>query len=381
MRICIYTDSALPKLGGQELVVDALARQFLDLGHEPVVLAPNPRRAVALNDHALPYRVQRHPRFLSTRYLVGYYQRYVRGLHRRWPFDVLHCHNVYPSGYVGTLARRSLGVPVVITSHGDARPDNFRFRKPGLRERFVQTLQNADTLIAISEFLAQSYRQLCPRHAPIVQIPNGVCLEEYAAVMGDTRLPFGLSPQNYLVFLGRLAHRKGVDVLLDAYGQIPEERRLPLLIVGDGEERAALESQAARLGLPGHVHFAGARRGEDKIRLLQHARFAVLPTRTWEGMPLVALEAYAAGCPVIATNAPGLREVVQPGRTGCLVNCDRPSELAAAITSLLSQPALVQEMRRNVREYIADYNWRSVAQRHVTLFEEMLAGTVRTRAA
>ncbi|HZU35642.1 MAG TPA: glycosyltransferase, partial [Gemmataceae bacterium] len=62
MRICLYTDTALPKLGGQELVVDALARQFQAAGHRVTVLAPKPRRPVRPNDDAFPYSIVRHPR-------------------------------------------------------------------------------------------------------------------------------------------------------------------------------------------------------------------------------------------------------------------------------------------------------------------------------
>ena len=63
MKICLYTGSALPKLGGQEAVVDSLAREFLKLGHEPVVLAPRPRLPLLPRDSELTYTVIRHPRF------------------------------------------------------------------------------------------------------------------------------------------------------------------------------------------------------------------------------------------------------------------------------------------------------------------------------
>ena len=76
VRVCFYTESALPLMGGQELVIDALARQFIELGNQVVVLAPHPGRARPLPDPDLPYDVVRHPRFISTRRCLGWYTRY-----------------------------------------------------------------------------------------------------------------------------------------------------------------------------------------------------------------------------------------------------------------------------------------------------------------
>src|SRR5207253_10824191 len=105
MRICLYTDTALPKMGGQEMVVDALAREYLALGHEPIVLAPRPRRPLHPQDGDLAYPVVRHPRFFSTRLFVSWYRWFLQRLYRRRPFDVLHCHVIYPPSYLAALSR------------------------------------------------------------------------------------------------------------------------------------------------------------------------------------------------------------------------------------------------------------------------------------
>src|SRR5437016_5088415 len=106
MRICLYTGTALPKLGGQEAVVDALARQFLKLGHEPLVMAPRPRLPLRPDDGTLPYPVISHPRFFSTKFLVSWYRAFLRRAARRNHFDILHCHDVYPTGYLAALTRQ-----------------------------------------------------------------------------------------------------------------------------------------------------------------------------------------------------------------------------------------------------------------------------------
>src|SRR6478672_5713521 len=98
MRICLYTETALPLVGGQELVVDNLAREFLALGHEVVVLAARHRGRLAIRDFELPYKVARHPRFISTHRCLSWYKRYLERLRRTFAFDVLHCHSVHPAG-------------------------------------------------------------------------------------------------------------------------------------------------------------------------------------------------------------------------------------------------------------------------------------------
>src|SRR2546423_4153299 len=95
MRICFYTETALPKLGGQEMVVDSLARQFTAMGHEVLVLAPHPRRPLRADDSGLPYRVMRHPRFYSTQRFVSQYRWFLLRACRDFRPDVLHCHSLY----------------------------------------------------------------------------------------------------------------------------------------------------------------------------------------------------------------------------------------------------------------------------------------------
>src|SRR5581483_547929 len=164
MRICLHTCTAFPKLGGQEAVVDALARHFLGLGHQPMVLAPRPKRLSRPDDSGLPYPVYRHPRYVSTRRFVGWYGRFLLAAHAKYHFDVIHSHDVYPSGYVAALCTPKLGIPLVITSHGgDVREGNVRITKPGVRRRHVMAVRAADALVSIGNFTEEGFRRLDPQ--------------------------------------------------------------------------------------------------------------------------------------------------------------------------------------------------------------------------
>jgi len=382
MRICMYTETALPALGGQEMVIDALARQYLALGHEPVILAPPPRYLTTA-DHELPYPVVRHPRFLSTRHFMEWYKHWLQRAHRQHAFDLLHCHSVYPCGYLSALCRGRLGIPTVITSHGgDVHLAGRRLSKPGLRERYAQSIAAADALIAISRFTHDGYLQLCPSARNIVSIPNGVQLETFIEPVARPRdLDPRIEAGGYFLFIGRLHPRKGVDVLLEALAQLPGRRRAKLVIAGDGDEREALEQLCRRHDLQQQVHFVGAARGADKVWLLQNSRFVVAPSRTWESFGLVVLESYAAGRPVIASALPGMMDLVEPGRTGLVVPPESPASLAQAIDMLLADEATTDQYGLHARGVAAAFDWHSIAERHLELYGHLVGAPALRKAA
>jgi glycosyltransferase involved in cell wall biosynthesis len=142
----------------------------------------------------------------------------------------------------------------------------------------------------------------------------------------------------FLLVVGRLRIRKGVNVLLAAMPELL--RRHPaarLLIAGDGEHRPALEREAAELGLGEAVRFLGKAGAAEVHRLLRGAAALVVPS-IYEGMPLVVLEAMDASVPVVASRVAGIPEVVDDGRTGWLVPPEDPPGLAAVLAAALDDP-------------------------------------------
>ena len=209
MRICLYTETALPTIGGQELAVDALARQFRAYGHEVVVLTLRGRRGAHVDDSALGYPVVRHPRFISQRFLLGYYRRYLEAVYREYAFNVLHCHNVYPAGYVATLWAASQGVPIVLTSHArDIAPTNPLLRKRNVPLRISEVLSQADAVVAINKSVHYRCHVLGADRARITRIPSGVDFSRYATTVPRPQWLNGIiKPGRYFLFLGRLVHR------------------------------------------------------------------------------------------------------------------------------------------------------------------------------
>jgi teichuronic acid biosynthesis glycosyltransferase TuaC len=376
MHICLYTETALPKTGGQEMVVDALARQFQQLGHRVTVLAPYPKGkyGLVLKDKEFPYTVARHPRFLSTWLFVGWYRWWLHRLSKQSPIDILHCHSAYPTGYLATLTKPSLGVPVVITSHGgDVREGNIRLAKPVISKRVVQTLHQADWLIAISRFTEEGYLRLGASPSQIVSIPNGVELETFSRpIPRPDGLDSGIRPGEYVLFLGRLRPQKGVDLLLDALGHVPPGDRVQLVVAGPGEQLAALRKQADQLRIASRVCFLGPAFGPLKTYLLQNALCTVMPSRGAEAFPLVSLESFAAGTPVLGSRIPGLEDVVVPGKTGWLVPPESPQMLGQVLESIFRQPEQARALGNCARQVAQSYSWRNIAEQHLRLFDELL---------
>lgn len=163
----------------------------------------------------------------------------------------------------------------------------------------------------------------------VPNVTGGLSVEPAGEVEGEP---------GYLLFVGRLRIRKGVEVLLEALAGL--RRRFPstvLRIAGDGEHRERLERKAAELGLESSVVFLGTC-GAARVRALLEGAAALVVPSTYEGMPLVVLEAMEAGVPVVASRVSGIPEVVVDGGTGWLVPPEDPAALAGALAEVLADP-------------------------------------------
>lgn len=223
--------------------------------------------------------------------------------------------------------------------------------RPGSVERRFRWLKAPLQVVlgCLSAWLAD--RVLAPSRATAAEIERdyGVSgVEVLPNVTGGLPSPAAALPagagevSDSFLFVGRLRLRKGVEVLLHALADWPAEVAPPrLLIAGDGEQRPALEQAVRDLGLEARVRFLG-RCGAGEVRaLLERCRALVVPS-IYEGLPLVVLEAMAAGCPVVASAVSGIPEVVRDGETGWLVPPEDPPRLRAALLEAWADAALAR---------------------------------------
>ncbi len=173
--------------------------------------------------------------------------------------------------------------------------------------------------------------------------------------------------------VGRLNYQKGYEFLLHALALIPDAA---LVLVGDGEERGALERLASELGIAERVTFAGWH-ADPRPWLPSFDVFAI-PSR-WEGLPAVGIEAMFAGLPVVATRVDGIPEAVVDGKTGTLVPPEDPKALAEALVALLADPARRREMGELARRRAEEtFNLKTWIRAWESLYAELLGGRAWT---
>jgi glycosyltransferase involved in cell wall biosynthesis len=279
---------------------------------------------------------------------------------RRAEYDLLHAHWWFPNGVAGAAAARWRGLPLVTTLHGS----DVRLGRaiPAARPAMRSVLRRSTRVTAVSRWLADEAQKVSGGPAPLVA-PMPVASELF---FPDRAIARGSA----LLFVGRLTKQKGVDVLLRALATLSADTELD--VVGDGEEREALQALAGALGLGNRVRWHGAKRAGELASFYRRAAALVVPSAE-EGLGLVAVEAQLCGAPVIAFASGGVTDVIEDGVSGVLVPDRTPEALAHAITALLASPdragALARAGADRARGTFAP---DQVARRYAHLYREVL---------
>ena len=321
-----------------------------------------PKRWEGLADSAImpalraqPWRLVEVPTFL-----LAYLFTALRTTIRQRP-ALINAHWVIPAGVVALVVRVLTRTPYVLTAHG---ADAFVLSSglPALVKRLVLT--RASAVLPVSNDIAEALRALGANcHEPI---PMGV---DVAAIRAATA-PRAPEPGR-LLFIGRLAGKKGVSVLLDAMTLAPATR---LVIVGDGPDRRALEAQTERLGLEGRVAFRGQQPRAEVEAELRRAAVLVVPSVVdsdgdKDGTPVVLPEALAAGLPVVASDLAGLGEHLTDGVDGLLVPPDDVAALAAALRRATDDPrSLVSVAEAGRRLAEERFDLAVIASQYLSVF-------------
>jgi glycosyltransferase involved in cell wall biosynthesis len=224
-----------------------------------------------------------------------------------------------------------------------------------LLERPLPRVYRSTPTIAVSESTREDLVRRGLDADLITVIPNGIDVDWF------TPAPARRAERPTLVFLGRLKAYKRVDLVLDALQLlVADGLDVQLLVAGEGEEERSIRARAARLGLADRVEMLGFLDEDAKRDLLRRAWLHVL-TSSKEGWGISNLEAAACGTPSVVSDAPGLRESVQDGRTGVLVPHGDVKALAAAIGRLLRDPDSRERLGRQARSFAEGYSWQDSA--------------------
>jgi len=286
---------------------------------------------------------------------------------RRGQVDVVHGHG-YKSNIYLLLALGSRSPARLVSTCHNWLTDSLKLMLYELLDKLA--LHQFHHVVAVSPPLLQELAAAGIEACSMID--NGLDLVDRlpAAERGSLRASLGV-PRGAVMLLaiGRLDRWKAYDRLLEALARL-RRADLHLVLVGDGDLRADLEDQARRLGVEGRVTLAGYRR--DVGRLLLASDIFVISSRK-EGLPMVLLEAMAAGLPVVATRVGAIPDALGDGQAGVLVPAEDPGALAAAIEALAAD----KERRAALagaaqRIHAARFSRRAMGQRYIELYRRLL---------
>ncbi|GAB4533239.1 MAG: glycosyltransferase family 4 protein [Anaerolineae bacterium] len=296
-------------------------------------------------------------------------------------FDLIHAHD-WLVVFAAQALKHQYRLPLIATIHATERG---RCRGETLHTNLQRDIHGAEwwlayeawRVITCSHHMASEVQAFFRVPAEKVDVvPNGVsaCQNGHwsQADLVTCRSRYGFLNRRLVFAVGRLVYEKGFHLLVEAAPRIlsefPDTR---FVIAGRGPEAADLMQRARRLGVADYIHFPGFISDRERDCLYHAAACAVFPS-LYEPFGIVALEAMAAGCPVVVTEVGGLREVVRHGRTGITVYPDDAQSVAWGVINTLRNPALAAsralEAQRVVRR---EFSWDAIAARTIAVYQRV----------
>jgi D-inositol-3-phosphate glycosyltransferase len=331
---------------------------------------------------------------------VGGIREFARAQHE--VYDLIHSH-YWLSGVAARSLRTVWDVPYIQMFHTLGHMKNRVAQTPAEREGDLRIKTESELMQAADQIIAATPAELAQLQwlyradvRKVTVIPPGVDLEHFyprPAEALKTRL--GINPRHkLLLFVGRIEPLKGVETLFEAVALLRQEgacecRKLVLAIIGGDSrdlateanpEMARLMALREQLGIAEMVTFLGAQ-DQDALPEYYAAAEAVIMPSYYESFGMVALEAMACGTPVIASEVGGLAYLVRDGETGFHVPDRDPALLADRMCALLTDAPLRRRLGEAAAEHARGYAWPIIADRIVTVYEQVLEGPRLVREA
>ncbi|BCW44287.1 glycosyltransferase [Arthrobacter sp. StoSoilB5] len=381
LTILIAADTYPPHLNGAAQFGYRLAKGMTARGHNVHVLACRPdtgKSYTEFRDEATVHRLRSHGVFTHEYFRICFpweIKKEITLLFDRVQPDVVHIQSHYMIGEHVLYEAVKRGIRVVATNH--FMPENLNPFLPFPQwfkdivgriswKDMGKVMGQADVVTTPTPLAAKAMHQ----HAflrKVLPLSNGIDAAAYELKPGETIEPHA-NPT--VLFAGRLAEEKHVNILIDAVAKTPRELNIHLEIVGGGEVRPALEAQVAKLGLGDRVKFLGLASDEELREAYIKADIFCMPG-TAELQSLVTLEAMSASTPVLLANAMALPHLVRDGENGYLFTPNDSTELAAKITKLVELPEdQLKAMGKVSREMVEPHSINGTLQ----TFEDLYRG-------
>ncbi len=373
LRVLMVMPSYYPVVGGMEIQIERQIPHLRAHGIDVAVLTRRVAGTAPKEQHCeVEIRRIAAPGPPGLRSLAFTTLGSVDIVRERRSIDVIHAHSILSPTTIAAITGTLLRKPTVVTPHQSYEPEHL-LSKPLGKARLQLYRRIISRFVSISSDIEHLLRQHEVPSARIASIPNGIETQHFRPAIGcekaSLRTALGLPlDQPIVVFAGRLQPVKQVDVLLDAWTGVSNGH---LVILGDGQERQALEEQTHALGLGGRVEFRGI--VPDVADYLRASEVFVLPSSS-EGLSVALLEAMSSGMFPIATAIGGTTDLIEDGVTGLLVTSGDRAGLETALTRALDAPDWVRDVSTKARARVVEsYDIQVIAAKLAAVYRDVAA--------
>ena len=376
MRIVLITDLFFPNVGGVESVVYNLATEFAAKNHNVTVIAaktPRDLPSYEIINGIDVYRLHFILPTLRLKSILGFFSiGIITNLKLIWLLrkikpDIVNTHFVYANGFYTLLSKLLLKYPLMVSVHGND-VQKYPYESRICKIILSNILERADAITACSASLLKETSLIRKKPNKVFcPIPNGIDVKEFKI---NTKY---IHPRPYLFSMGRFVHKKGFDILINAFKIVTLKKdNIDLIIAGKGDEWENCSKLIDELNLAKRVKLLGFVERNEVVKLYVGCEFFILPSRR-EPFGITNIEAMAAGKTIIASDVDGVPEIIKNGENGILFKSESIDELAEKILWLFENNEIKENMGRKGKLMAEkDYNWQSIANSYINIYETIL---------
>jgi len=371
-----------PVIGGIETYVLELSRELIGKGHEVFVFTSNKTMSQEYNvfpsyeevEGIKVFRFRVCPFTRGVEFWFGFAEKLLE-----IRADIVHSHKIgFFMNDVCAYLCEMRKIPCVSTTHGVPYISNVH-KEPLLRDIYLKsipgiTVKLFDQIIALSTVEIPWLLRSGVPNEKIHVIPGGVSrrVTELGVNSEEFREKYGIKSK-MILYLGRLAKKKGIEHLIRAAPQLLKDfPTLKIVIAGpDNGIMQSLKELACKLGVERNIVFTGPLSEEEKYAAIASSEALVLPS-SFEAQGLVLLEAQILGKPVVATRQGGIPYFIKNGENGILIEYGKPDQIAEALRSILTDESFARRLGENGKRMAKEYTWDRIAEEILSVYEDAL---------
>ncbi|KYH28528.1 MULTISPECIES: glycosyltransferase family 4 protein [Clostridium] len=387
MRILILSWEYPPKnVGGLSNHVYHLSHSLCEMGHEVhVVTCQDGIAPIKENDNGVfiyrvePYKIQTQD-FIKWVMQLNFamIEESIRIIKLQGRMDIIHAHD-WLSTFAAKALKWAYNIPLIATIHATEYGRNAGIKTD--MQRYISSTEwnltyEAWKVIVCSNYMKEQIATIfsTPREK-IWIIPNGVKVVNFQEKndLYNVRKKYAKNDEKIVLYIGRHVFEKGIHILINAIPEILKENaKIKFIIAGTGSMTEELKDIVLNEGIEEKVIFTGYISEEEKGKLYRISDAAVFPS-IYEPFGIVALEAMAAGCPVIASDIGGFSEIIRHGINGLKFMSGSTTSLKDSLLEVLNNTELANKLRENgLKSVKENYSWKQIAELTTEVYKQVL---------